>query len=211
MSELSDNPSLKEINAYKKKINWGDIPAIYQLAMNSISDIDGLLTHGFESAFKQLFDKSNWNFNALEKKEVINGKIMLSQKPKISLYHNVNEQHYELHCYPIINNERVLQPELYNPLCPFIKWRPETMQMLFRLNSLVPFIVYTFQKGDKADYALLRFASQRVDELILLLNESFDVIDIKGYSIVDFCKEIYRKHSQSQPTDSVDKPDNMEN
>ena len=69
--------------------------------------------------------------------------------------------------------------------------------MLFRLNSLVPFIVYTFQKGDKADYALIRYANQRVDELIQLLEESFDITDIKGYSIAEFCKEVYRKHSQA--------------
>ena len=62
MSELSDNPNLKEINAYKKKLNWGDVPAIYHLAATSISDVDGILTHGFDSAFKQLLDRSNnWN------------------------------------------------------------------------------------------------------------------------------------------------------
>ncbi len=42
------------------------------------------------------------------------------------------------------------------------------MQMLFRLNALIPFIVYTFQQGDKADYALIRYANQRVEELIQL-------------------------------------------
>ena len=83
------------------------------------------------------------------------------------------------------------------------------MQMLFRLNSLIPFIVYTFQRGDKADYALIRYANKRVDELILLLQQTFDITDIKGYTIAEFCKEIYRKHSQSQ--DSNDNTDNMEN
>jgi len=211
MSELSDNPSLKEINAYKKKINWGDIPTIYHLATSSISDIDGILTHGFNSAFKQLLDQSNWNLSVLEEKHDIFGKGEATPKPKIALYHNINEQHYELHCYPIINDERVLQAQFNNPLCPFIKWTPETMQMLFRLNSLIPFIVYTFQKGDKADYALVRYANQRVDELISLLQQAFNITDIKGYTIAEFCKEIYRKHAQSQPKDSVDKPDNMEN
>ena len=211
MSELSDNPNLKEINAYKKKINWGDIPAIYQLAASSISDVDGILSHGFDSAFKQLFDQSNWNLSLLGDKNVVVDKVTLKPKPKISLYHSMTEQHYELHCYPIINDERVLQPQLNNPRCPFIIWTPETMQILFRLNSLIPFIVYTFQQGDKADYALIRFANQRVDELIRLLAQSFDIIDVKGYSIAEFCQEIYRKHSQSQSADSFDKPNDMEN
>lgn len=211
MSELSDNPNLKEINAYKKKINWGDIPTIYQLATSSISDIDGILTHGFDSAFKQLLDHSNWNFSILGEIKFPSGKHEAANKPKIMLYHSMTDQHYELHCYPIVNGERILQTQLNNPNCPFIKWTPETMQMLFRLNSLIPFIVYTFQKGDKADYALIRYANQRVDELIQLLARSFDIIDIKGFSIAEFCQEIHRKHSQSQPIDSFDTPDNMEN
>jgi len=209
MSELSENPNLKEIYAYKKKINWGDIPSIYQLAMASISDLDGILSHGFDSAFKQLLDQNNWNFSILGEEKDLTGQVTIKNRPKISLYHNISEHHYELHCYPIINDERVLQTQLNNPQCPFIKWTPESMQMLFRLNSLIPFIVYTFQKGDKADYALVRYAHQRVDELIQLLSQAFDIIDIKGYSIAEFCKEIYRKHEQVH--NSFDKPDNMEN
>jgi hypothetical protein len=197
MSELSNNSSLKEINTYKKKINWGDIPTIYQLATNSISDIDGMLTHGFDNAFKQLLDKRNWNISMIDQQNDIMGKVTTA-KPKISLNHHMNEQHYELHCYPIINNERVLQTQLNHPLSPFVIWRPETMQMLFRLNSLTPFIVYTFQKGDAADYALIRYANKRVKELILLLQQSFDITDIEGYTIAEFCQEISRKHSQTQ-------------
>ena len=37
--------------------------------MSSISDIDGILTHGFDSAFKQLLDQNNWNSDALEGSE----------------------------------------------------------------------------------------------------------------------------------------------
>jgi hypothetical protein len=192
MSKLFDNASIKEINAYKKKLNWGDIPAIYQLAANSISDIDGILTHGFKNAFKQLLDQRNC-LNAVEKQNDIMSKVT-TRKPKFSLNHNINEQQYELHCYPIINDERVLQAQLNNPLCPFIEWRLATMQMLFRLNSLLPFIVYTFQKGDIADHALIRFAHQRADELIILLQKLFNITDKKGYTIAEFCKVTYRKH-----------------
>lgn len=203
MSELANMPNLKEINAYKKKLNWGDIPAIYQLAANSISDLDGILSLGFDNPFKQLLNQSNWNQHIAVKgntKKSGNASI----KPSISLYHHMTEQHYELHCYPMINNERVLQAQLNNPLCPFINWSPETMQVLFRLNSLIPFIVYTFQKGDKADYALIRYANQRVDELISLLEQSFDITRVNGYSILEFCREIYRKHAQSQSSNNVD-------
>ena len=210
MSELSDKPNLKEINAYKKKLTWGDVPTIYNLAASSISDIDGILTHGFDSAFKELLNRDNWNHNITSTPNNIFDNSLINVKPKISLYHNLTEQNYELHCYPIVNEERVLETQINNPACPFIKWYPETMQMLFRLNSLVPFIVYTFQKGDKADYALVRYAHSRVEELISLLEQSFDIIEIKGYSIAEFCKEIYRKHLNSQTSDSSEKSDNME-
>lgn len=197
MSKLSENPSLKEINAYKNKLNWGDIPSIYQLASNAIREMDGMLTHGFNNPFKQLLDQSNWNLKLAKQSSNITGKVSTG-KPKISLYHNINEQDYELHCYPMNNNEPVKEAQFNNPHCPFIVWTPQTMQILFKLNSLVPFIVYTFQKGDIADYALIRYANQRVDELISVLSQSFDIIDIKGYSIAEFCKEIYRKHSELQ-------------
>ena len=74
MSKLSDNPSLKEIDAYKKKLNWGDVPTIYQLATNSIREMDGLLTHGFNNAFKQLLDQRNWNLNTATQSSNIIGK-----------------------------------------------------------------------------------------------------------------------------------------
>lgn len=202
MSELSDSPSLKEINAYKKKLTWGDVPAVYHLAATTISDIDGILTHGFDSAFKQLLDQNNWNRNLTTSQTSIFDKTVIANKPQISLFHNINEQNYELHCYPIVNGDRLTETQINNPACPFIKWAPETMQMLFRLNSFTPFIVYTFQKGDQADYALVRYANTRVDELISLLEQSFEIVDIKGYSIAEFCKEIYRKHSSSQPSDT---------
>lgn len=211
MSELSDNPSLKEINAYKKKLNWGDVPAIYQLAASSISDVDSILTHGFDSAFKQLLDRNNWNHKILSTQKSITDKLPHTIKPQVSLFHHISEQHYELHCYPIINEERVLETQIKNPASPFIEWVPEAMQMLFRLNSLVPFIVYTFQKGDKADYALVRYANSLVDKLITTLDQAFDITEIKGYSIAEFCKEIYRKHSNYQPADTSYKSDDTEN
>lgn len=209
MSELSNNPSLKEINAYKKKLTWGEVPVIYQLAATTIGDIDGILTHGFDSAFKQLLDQSNWNPNIVVRQQ--HYASTNTHKPQLALLHHIDERNYELHCFPMVNQERLLETQINNPACPFIKWIPETMQMLFRLNSLTPFIVYTFQKGDQADYALVRYANTRVDELISLIERSFDIVEIKGYSIAEFCKEIYRKHSNSQPSEPAPNSDDMEN
>lgn len=211
MSELSTTPSLKEINAYKKKLTWGDVPPVYHLAATAISDIDGILTHGFDSAFKRLLDRNNWNPMVSSNQQNFSGHGTSADKPQISLLHHIDERNYELHCFPMLNHERLLETQINNPACPFIKWVPETMQMLFRLNSLTPFIVYTFQKGDQADYALVRYANTRVDELISLLERSFDIVDIKGHSIAEFCKEIHRKHSNSQASEPAANSDDMEN
>ncbi len=210
MSELSDNPNLKEINAYKKKLNWGDIPNIYHLAASSLGDIDGILTHGFDSAYKQILNKNNWNIELLNGEKKLTGEIIVTDKPKISLRHIYDEQNYELHCYPIINDDRAIIAHRNNPDCPFIKWIPEIMQMLFRVNSLIPFIVYTFQNGDKADFALMRYANARVEQLIEQLSQSFDIVEVKGYSVAEFCKELYRNRPHFHLTELIDEPEEME-
>jgi hypothetical protein len=192
MSELSITSNLKEITAYKKKINWGDIPAIYHMAASSLGDIDGILTHGFDSAYKQLFNKTNWNLGLLGGYKDESGNLLVKQKPKIALRHFYDEQHYELHCFPIVKGERVNISLSQHPLCPFEQWSPETMRMLFRVSNLISFVAFTFKSGDKADLALIRYSHKRVQELIHELSKSFEIVDVVGYSIADFCKELYR-------------------
>lgn len=192
MSELPITSNLKEITAYKKKLCWGDVPAIYHMASSAISDMDGILTHGFDSAYKQLFDKNNWNLIALDGYTDANGNIVFTNKPKISLRHCYDEQNYELHCYPIVEGERVILPLSKHPLCPFDHWLPESMQMLFRVSSLISFIVYTFKSGDQADLALIKYSHRRVQELINELSKSFEIVDITGYNIAEFCKELHQ-------------------
>jgi hypothetical protein len=206
MSRITSLANLKEITAYKKKLNWGEVPAIYHMASSSLSDVDGILTHGFDSAYKTLFNKSNWNLDLLGGYKDEQGNLLVERKPKISLRHVFDEQHYELHCYPIVKGERLVGALAEHALCPFNIWRPETMQMLFRISSLVAFIIYTFKNGDKADLLLIKYAHRRVEELILELRKSFDITEIKGYSIAEFCKEIYRRRPNFDLDDLLDTP-----
>jgi hypothetical protein len=207
MNELPITSNLKEITAYKKKLNWGDVPAIYHMAASSIGDMDGILTHGFDSAYKQLFNKNNWNCEFLDGYSDINGNLTFRRKPKISLRHCYNEQNYELHCYPIVKGEPVIQPLSQHPLCSFEQWLPETMQMLFRVSSLISFIVFTFKSGDEADLALIKYSHKRVQELIIELSKSFEIVDIKGYSIAEFCKELYCRKPNFTIADLLDDTD----
>jgi hypothetical protein len=207
MSELPITSTLKEITAYKKKLNWGDVPAIYHMASSSVSELDGILTHGFDSAYKRLLNKNNWNLDFLDGHIDDNGNVVVSHLPKITLRHCYDEQNYELHCFPMVKGERLNASLSHHSLCPFQLWTPETMQMLFRISSLVSFIIFTFKNGDKADLALIKYSHKRVQELINELSQSFEIVDIIGYSIAEFCKELYRRRPNFSIADLLDTPD----
>ena len=194
MSSLSPQANLKEINAYKKKINWGDVSTIYHMLSTSIGDLDGVLTHGFDSAYKQILNKNSWNLALLGASKSSDGSLQVKTKPQIVLRHEFNDMGYELHCYPAIEGEVVSQSMIDKGNCPFNNWSPEKTQMLFRINSLVAFAIYCFQNGDEADTALLKYAHYKVEELITILSESFQIIGVKGYNIAEFYQEIARKN-----------------
>ena len=190
MSSLSPQANLKEINAYKKKINWGDVSAMYHIFSSSLGDLDGILTHGFDSAYKQILNQNSWNLTLLGARKSPDGNIEVKNKAQISLRHEFNDMGYELHCYPVINGSNVTQSMTNKANCPFNIWLPENTQILFRINSLVAFSIYCYQSGDEADVALLKFAHYKVEELITILSESFQIVAVKGYSIAEFYQEI---------------------
>ena len=194
MTSLSPKANLKEINAYKKKINWGEVPSIYHMVSSSLGDLDGILTHGFASAYKEVLNPNSWNLEALGASKKNNGNIGVKNKPQIALRHEFNDMGYELHCYPIIDGELVTQNMTNNNSCPFNHWVPEKMQMLFRVNSLVAFSIYCYQSGDEADIALLKFSHHKVEALIAILSESFHIITVKGYSISEFYHELSQRN-----------------
>ncbi|MEW6995592.1 hypothetical protein AADZ84_15160 [Colwelliaceae bacterium MEBiC 14330] len=194
MSSLSAKASLKEINAYKKKLNWGDVSTLYQLFSSSVGDLDGILTHGFDSAYKEVLKPSNWNLALFDAKKSPDGSIEVKNKPKICLRHEYNDSGYELHFYPIIAGNIVVHSMINQDNCPFISWYPERMQMLFRVNNLVAFAINCFQNGDEADIALLKFSHYKVEQLITRLSESFHITEVKGYSIAKFYQEIIKRN-----------------
>ena len=202
MSSLSPQANLKEINAYKKKINWGDVSAMYHIFSSSLGDLDGILTHGFDSAYKQILNPNSWNLSLLGASKGADGSVKIKNKAQISLRHEFNDMGYELHCYPVIDGKNVTQNMINKGNCPFNTWLPEKTQMLFRINSLVAFSMYCFQSGDEADVALLKFAHYKVEELITTLSESFQIVAVKGYSIAEFYKEIANRNGNIHNQDS---------
>lgn len=206
MSSLAKTPNLKEINAYKKKLTWGDVPTIYHLISSSLGELDGILTHGFDSAYKQILDRNTWNLVPLGGHRDNSGIIHVKVKPQICLQHNYNDMGYELHCYPLIDGEKITSSLVRDNRCPFQTWLPESMRMLFRINSLVAFSIYTYQSGDDADLALVKYAYFRVNQLISILSESFDILAVEGYSIADFYQEIDRRNGNILSSDYIQKP-----
>ncbi len=194
MTSLSKKPNLKEINALKKKLTWGDVPAIYHLVASSLSELDGILSHGFDSNFKNILDKTTWNLQALDGYRDTDGKVHIKIKPQIILQHEYNEQGYELQCYPVVEGEKIKRPLIKEHKSPFQTWLPESMRILFRINSLVAFAIFTYQRGDEADLALLKYAFYRVQKLMAILSESFQVLTVEGYSIAEFYQEIAQRN-----------------
>ncbi|NQY35452.1 MAG: hypothetical protein HRT37_10870 [Alteromonadaceae bacterium] len=197
MSVRPDYPELKEINAYKKKLNWGEIATIYHMLATSVGELDGILTHGFDSGYKHILDPHTWNLSLLGGSRDPFGNIEVKNKPQIMLQHSYDDTTYELHCFPVVNGERFDEAAKGDPMCPFVIWQPQTMRMLFRISSLTSFMMYNFQSGDEADFELIKFAHFKVQKLISILRESFDIIDIKGYNIAEFYLEIRRRHSNN--------------
>ena len=208
MTHLAKTPNLKEINALKKKLNWGDVPAIYHLVASSLSELDGILSHGFDNAYKTILDRNTWNLLALNGYKDSNGNIQVKIKPKLILRHDYTDMGYELLCYPIVNGERINHPLVQEHTSPFQTWLPDSMRMLCRINSLVAFSIFTYQKGDEADLALIKYAYYRVEKLIEILSESFDLVDVEGYSIAKFYQEIDRKSGNILNSDVIQKPSN---
>jgi hypothetical protein len=91
-------------------------------------------------------------------------------------------------------------------LCPFEDWHPEKMQMLFRINSLVSFCIFAYKSGDEADLALIKYAYLSVNHLINILRESFNIVDIKGYSIAEFYQEINNRKGDIITPESANHP-----
>ncbi|WP_114327064.1 hypothetical protein [Candidatus Colwellia aromaticivorans] len=206
MSSLAKKPNLKEINALKKKLNWGDVPAIYSLVASSLSELDGILSHGFDSAYKTILDRNTWNLQALNGYRDSDGNIQVKIKPKLILRHDYNDMGYELLCYPIVDGERINHPLVREHTCPFQTWLPESMRMLFRINSLVAFSIFTYQNGDEADLALIKYAYYSVEKLIKILSESFELVEVEGYSIAEFYQEIDRRNGNILNSDVTQKP-----
>ncbi len=187
---MTDQPTLKEISSLKKKITWGDLPPFFHMVSNSLADLEGIHTHGFDHALKRLVDRTNWNFERLgggynEQREVV-----VKRKPELTLFSHFHEGNYEIICAPITQGGPLTVFTKGDPFIDFKVWEPATMSHIVNLPHFAEFIVHAYQKGDEADRMLVRFAANTIDELIEKLAEDINITEIKGQSILDVVKDI---------------------
>ncbi|CAM4154973.1 hypothetical protein [Pseudoalteromonas byunsanensis] len=183
---LPTNPTLKEINWYKKQINWGELPPFYHMVASSISETEGILHHGFDNAVKRVLDRRNWNLELLGGYEDDHGVIFCDDKPQVSLHQVFTERGYELWAFPVAKNVKVDKYMRDNRFLGFNIWDPHSMKGLLRINQLHKFIGFYFERGDTADKALILHAHKAVHKVISFLQAELNITSVDGVTIKDF-------------------------
>ena len=187
---LPDNPSLKDINWFKKENNWGELPAFYHLVASSVGELEGMQTHGFDNAIKRITDKRNWNAAKLDGYETPMGDIVVNKKPRVALYQAFTERGFEIHAFPFANDTEIDQYVKEHPLMEFKVWDPSSMRLLLRVAQLRTFIVHCFEHKDPADKALVFYAHKLVEKSLEYLKSHVDVVKVEGESIKEFYEDI---------------------
>jgi hypothetical protein len=183
---LPSNPTLKDINWYKKQINWGELPPFYHLIASSVSESEGILEHGFDNAVKRLIDKRNWNLDLLGGHEDSLGEIHCENKPRVALHQIFTDRGFELWALPYAKDVTIDQYIKDNRFMEFKVWDPVTMRSLIRINQLHKFIGFYFDRGDTADKALILHAHKTVHKIITFLQRELNVVKLDGVTIKDF-------------------------
>ena len=174
--------NIKAINQLKKSINLGEIPTYYSLVATKLSDLEGTFTDGFDNNIKYLLNQKNWQVNNL-----------VAGKPQVSLKKHLSDYAYDLHCFPIIDDEAQVVVNPFDPKSPFKEYNPAVIGPLVRSPNFSEFISMTIRIGDEADMELLKYAHMLIEQLTTLLNERITVVENTGLSIKDIFVDIQQQ------------------
>lgn len=194
---LKDDATVKDINAFKKQSNWGEIPAFFSLVASSVAEVEGYIAYGFDNAYKQIIDRKNWNYDKLGQPNVpqLNSLELLEPltKPQICLLHVFSESGYELLAFPYVNGKVVDEYTRGDKNMGFLIWNPTTMKTIAKVSQLHKFISFTLNNGDDADMALIIRAHLIVQDIIEKLKSEVNVVGVKGMDI----QTAFSKHKES--------------
>ncbi|OUL59608.1 hypothetical protein [Pseudoalteromonas ulvae] len=185
-AKLPVNPTLKEINWYKKQLNWGELPPFYHMVASSLAESEGILSHGFDNAVKRMIDKRNWHVELLGGTISHSGIIDCEKKPRIALHQIFTDRGFELHAFPLVKDKQIDQYISDNKYMEFRIWDPYTMKIVLRINQLHKYMQFFFQRGDDADKALIIYSHKIVYKIIEFLKKELNVVSVKGVSIKEF-------------------------
>lgn len=197
-AQLPSNPTLKDVNWYKKQLNWGELPPFYHLVASSLGESEGILTHGFDTAIKRIIDKRNWNLDLLGGTDSNSNGIICENKPRIALYQVFTDRGFELQVFPYAKNIEINHFVKDNKLMEFVVWDPHSMRLILRINQLHKYIQFYFQRGDEADKALIIHAHKLVLRIINFLKQELNIIKINGVSIKQYYNLCENKTSLNQ-------------
>ncbi len=184
--KLPENPTLKDINRYKKQLNWGELPPFYHMVAQSLGESEGVLTHGFDNAIKRIIDKRNWNLAILGGYIDNSNAIHCETRPRLALYQVFTDRGFELHAIPYAKDSEIDQYVKGNRLMEFQLWDPLNMRLILRVNQLHKFISFYFEHGDDADFALILHAHKAVNDVIAFLQQHVQITKVDGVSIRAF-------------------------
>ena len=191
-NRLPENPTVKDINQFKKKINWGEIPSFFHLIATAVGEAEGFVSYGFNNAYSKIINRRNWNYEILGIPEDIDldtidhiEHIEPINKPRICLFHIFNVHGYELIALPYVKHITIDEYRKDDPEMEFSIWDPSEMKSLVRIAQLHKFIAMIMRSGDDADMALIRHADYVVNKIIEHLKQNVDVVEIKGMTIKD--------------------------
>jgi hypothetical protein len=166
--------NVKAILHLKKSLNLGEVPDSFQIIASRLLALEGTFTDGFDNNIKYLLNKRNWNLANCKQ-----------GKPSISLKNHCNHYAFDLHCFPVVNNQPQALVKPFDVDSPFKEFNPSIIGPLISIPKLSDFIALTIRCGDEADMELLKYAHMLVTQLIDLLSTSLHVVEISGQSILE--------------------------
>jgi hypothetical protein len=164
--------NIKAIMQLKKSLNLGEVSNHFQIVASKLFELEGTFTDGFDNNITYLLNKKNWHLANCKQ-----------GKPSIALKKNWNQYAFDLHCFPIVNNEPQALIKAFDADSPFKEFNPSSIGPLLSIPTLKDFIAMTIHCGDEADMELLKYAHILVEQLIDLLTTSLQVVENSGQSI----------------------------
>jgi hypothetical protein len=180
--------NVKAILQLKKSLNLGEVSNQFQIVANKLSELEGTFTDGFDNNIKYLLNEKNWNLDNCK-----------HGKPPIALKKHCNQYAFDLHCFPIVNEEPQALINPFDAGSPFKEFNPCILGPLLSIPKISDFIGVTIHCGDEADLELLKYAHMLIEQLMGLLTTSLQVVDISGQSIQEIFLSVEQQLKEIKP------------